>query len=74
MFDKYEHHGNMVTVRSDLKGRHAEFCLCQTPCKFFKPGAEDNCPVAQATYKNCVNHGLVTPVFECPKFEEADDE
>lgn len=26
--EKYEHYGSVVSVRSDLKGRHKEHCLC----------------------------------------------
>lgn len=38
-------------------------------CRKFKPGAEDNCPIAQAVYKNCVEFDIVTPMRECAKFE-----
>jgi hypothetical protein len=31
----------------------------------------ENCPIAQATYENCVRFNTVTPVFECPEFVPA---
>ena len=66
---KYTHHGNVVSVDEDLKGKHKEHCLCYR-CSCFKPNTPENCPIAQATLQNCLAHKLVTPVFECPKFEE----
>ena len=85
MIEWYEHHGNRVAVMSDLKGKHREHCLCFECLKFYPdnekwkggsnlPGAEKkekNCPIAQATFDNCEKHGLVTPVYECPKFDQA---
>lgn len=68
---EYVHHGNKVKVRKELKGHHRRFCLCHEPCAHFKPGEEDNCPIARELYKNCVKFELVTPVWECPKFEPA---
>ena len=66
---RYVHHGQVVSVREDLKGTHREHCLC-FQCANFKPDdALHNCPIAQDTYMNCVKHGVVTPVFECPKFK-----
>ena len=67
MYEKYDHHGTNVWVRSDLKGKHRGFCLCFS-CGKFKPNQADNCPIASDTFQNCVKHGLTTPVFECPAF------
>lgn len=66
---EYEHHGRMVKVDEDLKGKHRDHCLCYRDCLNFKPGTAENCPIAQAIYKNCVDHGVTTPVFECVKYE-----
>jgi len=66
---EYDHHGTVVRVREDLKGKHREFCLCHL-CAEFKPGAPDNCEIAQATFKNCVKFGTTTPMWECPRFKE----
>jgi hypothetical protein len=69
---QYEHHGTMVWVREDLKGKHRSFRLCHS-CARFKPGQPDNCHIANDTYQNCVRHGLTTPVFECPAFDHRKD-
>lgn len=64
---RYEHHGAEVAVNVDLKGKHRDHCLCFT-CDHFKPGTEGNCPIARKVYATCVEHNLVTPVYECPDF------
>lgn len=67
----YVHHNAKVSVREDLKGQHRDFCLCYS-CKLFKPGQRGaNCPIADAVFKVCVKYDLVTPVWECLKFEQA---
>ena len=67
-YEQYEHHvGEIVWVRSDLKGRHAEFCLCYK-CDKFMPNEKNNCPIAEGNFQYCVKHELVLPVWECPKF------
>ena len=73
MIEQYVHHGAAVSVRSDLKGKHREYCLCNTPCTRFKPGKEDNCAIAQAVYENCVRFDIVTPMWECPAFVAGDE-
>ncbi len=66
--EKYEHHGAEVAVRSDLKGKHREHCLCFR-CAAFKPESRgESCPIANALYAFCVLTDLVTPVWECPAF------
>jgi hypothetical protein len=40
-FIQYEHHGNKVWVRSDLKGTHRSNCLCYS-CDRFKPEDWEN--------------------------------
>jgi hypothetical protein len=67
-FVQYSHHGNIVWVEFENIGKHRDFCLCWS-CKKLKPGEEDNCHIAKAVYKNCVDFKLVTPVWECPEFE-----
>lgn len=66
---QYQHHGQIVWVDLALKGLHRSHCLC-FKCEMFEPGTPQNCPIAQATYENCVKHNLTTPVYECPKFVE----
>jgi len=67
-YEKYKHHGAEVWVRSDLKGKHRDYCLCWS-CNQFHPGQKINCPAAQVLYQNCVTFDVVTPVWECPNFE-----
>jgi len=67
MIEWYEHHGNTVAVRSDLKGRHRENCLCHTCDKFKPEDREANCPIASEVYALDCERGLVTPVWECPE-------
>lgn len=69
-FMRYTHHGVVVAVRVDLKGKHRDFCLCYS-CDKFKPGMTENCPTAQENYELCVKRDLVLPVWECPEFEIA---
>lgn len=69
-YEQYDHHGRRVWVRSDLKGRHREHCLCFS-CALFKPERrEQNCKIANSVFEVCVQFGLCTPVFECPAFVE----
>jgi len=69
-FIKYEHHGKMVSVEIDQKGLHREVCLCYD-CVKFNPGVpEENCPIANLIYAICIAQDVVTPVWECPKFEQ----
>jgi len=51
-----------------------DFCLCLHCAKFHRcaPGADRqaNCPIANALYKLCCDHNLITPVAQCQDFEE----
>jgi len=67
IFTQYIHHDATVWVRSDLQGKHRDHCLC-FDCGNFKPGQASNCRVAQRIYKTCIEHSVVTPVWECPLF------
>lgn len=66
---KYSHHGNEVSVMEHLKGAHQAHCLCFSGCKHFHPNQPDNCPIAQELFEFDCKHGMVTPVWECPKYE-----
>ena len=69
-FRVYVHHGILVWVNKELKGKHKEYCLCYS-CKHFMPeDREKNCAIANLLYAVDVATGLVTPVWECPEFEE----
>jgi hypothetical protein len=65
--EKYVHHGGEVFVFSELKGQHRSHCLCFV-CAAFKPNTPENCPIAQATFENCVKFNTTTPMYECPVF------
>lgn len=67
---RYKHHGNTVSVREALKGRHREHCLCWV-CQSFNPDDVNvNCLIAREVYSICVKHGLTLPVWECRHFAE----
>ena len=66
----YEHHGVIVKVRPELKGKHREYCLCFSGCKNFKPNTPENCLIAQALFENCVKFNVTTPVWECPEYND----
>ncbi len=73
MFEQYEHHykdgkSALVWVRSDLRGKFRENCLCYS-CANFHPGEPNNCPLAQELFEYCVRYNMATPVYECPVFE-----
>jgi len=68
--EKYEHHGRMVWVDSELKGKHRDHCLCHKCCRFIPDDREENCPIANVVYRVNVLTGITTPVWECPEFEE----
>jgi hypothetical protein len=67
--ERYEHHGRVVAVDASLKGTHRDHCLCMRCTKLKAGDSANNCPIAQATYENCVRFGTVTPMYECPEFE-----
>lgn len=70
-FTQVRHHGNMVWTWAGKVGINRSICLCYK-CGSFKPNErEKNCPIAEATYKNCVIHGITSPVTECPVFVDA---
>ena len=64
----YAHHGAMVQVRRDLKGKHREHTLCYH-CEHFKPDTLNNCHIAQAIFDNCAKFHITTPVWDCPSFK-----
>ena len=73
-FEQYTHHNAKVWVRSDLKGRHREHCLCYK-CKRFDPvNRSNNCRIASKLFELAVEFNLTTPVFECPAFDEKTEE
>ena len=67
----YDHSGTVVKVMEHLRGKHREHSLCWQMCKHFQPGdrSEANCPVARSLAEIEKQFGVVTPVWECPKYE-----
>lgn len=68
---KYNHHGVDVSVMEHLKGKHGESCLCFANCKYFKPNTPENCEIAQSNFELCLKFHITTPVYECPKYNQA---
>ena len=69
MFKQYVNRGNLVWVREDLEGKHAEHSLCGC-CERYIPTQEDNCPIALRLRSIRSACGVITPVWECPAFKE----
>jgi hypothetical protein len=70
---QYEHHGKMVWVRKDLKGKHRDYCLCFNCKKLNLEIRKKNCTDANKLYDYCVKNNKTTPVFECEIFEQKDN-
>jgi len=71
--ERYEHHGTEVSVISEVKGKHRDHCLCWRCGKFKPEDRENNCMIANALYALCKAFSLVTPVYECKYFVDADE-
>ena len=73
-FIKYQHHGIKMSVRKGTVGLHREHCLCYS-CEAFVPYQRHlNCPIANKLYALCVEHSVVTPVWECHDFKQKEEE
>ena len=69
-FVRYLHHGVMVAVRSDLKGKHREHCSCYQCARFHPNDRAKNCRIANALYAFDQLAEVTTPVWECQQFKE----
>lgn len=50
-------------------GKHRDHCLCYS-CALFNPDFRNlNCPIANKLFAICVEHNVVTPVWECHDFK-----
>ena len=67
-YELYEHHGKKLWVRSDLKGKHREHCLCFSCEKLDTVKPDKNCEIANALYRFDILANVTTPVWECKKF------
>ena len=66
---QYRHHGVLVKVDRELKGKHREHCLCFRQCQRFHPeDREKNCKIANVLFEVDRAFGIVTPVYECPLY------
>ena len=75
MVIRYEHVWGerkvLTNVLEQNVGKHRDSCLCYHNCRFFHPGHPDNCRIAEELYQLDVKYDMVTPVWECPKYQEA---
>jgi len=67
---RYLHHGRQVAVKKNLKGKHRRHCLCFQCNRFDPDDRDENCPIANMLYRFDVLTGCVTPVYECPEFQD----
>lgn len=74
VFMKYHHHGADVSVREDLKGTNRDLCMCYDCSKFILDPitGKSMCPIAYLVFQMCERMHLVTPVLECPEFEQGE--
>ena len=63
-FERYQWHGNVVWVDSELKDKHRERNLC------FSCDLLEDCSLAKELYAFCVKNTMATPVAMCPNFKE----
>lgn len=68
-YEQYDHHGALVWVRKDLKGKHWDPTMCLDCCRFF-PHTEHNCILAERLFQVCQDWHIVIAVWECPQFDE----
>lgn len=69
--EQYEHNGNMVSVKSNLKGKHNDHCICFSNCdKFYPDNLNKNCKIANILASIDKNFGIITPIWECPDYVE----
>ena len=70
MYEKYERNGKTAWVRSDLKGKQKEYCMCWD-CKKFNPTTDDKgCSIIKNVLSLANNSNIVLPVWECGIFEK----
>lgn len=69
----YLHHGLKVKVMEKNKGTHRANCLCHNGCLRFREGSGvENCKIARDLFRFDIDHGTVTPVYECPLYVTED--
>lgn len=73
MIEQYIHHNRLVYVKSELKGKHREHCLCYICKDFYPENSNSNCVIAQMLFTICKEYNVVTPVYECFHFKEKEE-
>lgn len=64
-----DNHGKMCACMATYVGQHKDINICQAgKCLKFKPGQEDNCPTAQASFELSRKVGIV-PIMACSEYE-----
>jgi hypothetical protein len=61
---KEAHFGNEVWVNPTTESLRRQECLCLN-CGRLKPGQPDNCAIAEAFYKICVNANIAIMITRC---------
>lgn len=69
-YEQYEHHGKMMWVNSELKGKHRDHCLCFSCEKFHMVNPDKKCKIADRIFQSCVDCYVVTTIWECSAFVE----
>lgn len=70
MYENYEKYSKKAWVRSDLKGKQKEFCMCWD-CENFEPETDDKgCDIIKNVLTMATERNIVLPVWECGEFEE----
>ena len=68
MYEQIDRGNEKSWVRSDLKGRQKEFCMCWD-CTGFKSETEDKgCGIIREVLQLASARKIVLPVWECARF------
>lgn len=57
-----------VWVRSDLKNRQKEFCMCWDCKKFCPQEINKGCAIVMKVLELASQNKIVLPIWECPDF------
>jgi len=70
MYENYERNNKKAWVRSDLKGKQKEFCMCWD-CMKFKPETDDKgCNIIKNVLSMATERNIILPVWECGVFKK----
>lgn len=71
-FVQYEHHDGRRWVRADMKDKNKEYSICSF-CNKFKPNSRFNCIISRSLYSFCSRNDVMAVMWDCPIFEEKDE-